>query len=580
MAEYFADKWLGKKVMGKFMKTKLLGLFALCFIWSCTENVSEKLSASPKKSSTVSNVSEKYVLSLTNDMSANFTHHLHAAGDSTAECKLSFASLPETEDYVKSDRDVALDCILDVGETDLFEQGFKISLDISEGMCEYVNVQPFNFYKFQPGFSRKRYYEVDCEDAACNSSKCGVIFKTWVDGDADGYVDFSELSNPVESEDLVKGCYFKHENREDTFYADINNDLPNCDEGYYEVVKPHHTGSTSDASCAAELDADILEANLAATKTSCDGKIRNCLEGPGEDFGIDDYPNYTSLIYYNETLSAINKSYSIQSPRARGYYTNMLLANFNRSCAGTNDGNGGVKTFHDIGTTSHIGNSNYASETDDGQGDANDIYSSTDFAGYLAETWARTASAEPDGYAGFTTTSAAGNFLIGTFGIDDDGDNRIDAIPYATGPFRGYNLGVRNYYSFDCLDNARDIRAKIRLFVREWDRKFDKTSDESVINVISDKTAAYTAALMDNQGYLDDDQSWNDILDWDDFLQMTHNEQYYIPTAAEDPSYYVTDGGVTIFNFTGDNRGDTKINNTCNEMSSPFDWRNFPNDML
>ncbi|HLW57767.1 MAG TPA: hypothetical protein VKY27_10300, partial [Bacteriovoracaceae bacterium] len=74
-----------------------------------------------------------------------------------------------------------------------------------------------------------------------------------------------------------------------------------------------------------------------------------------------------------------------------------------------------------------------------------------------------------------------------------------------------------------CFDSAAEMRARIKMVVRDWDRYF--SPDRTLFNLISDIDKG-TNARMDNPlgieipGDGDAVNSLNDFDDWDDFLRM------------------------------------------------------------
>lgn len=581
--EKIADKSLREIEMGICMKKQFLGFLVLLAVMGCTEKVSEELSKPATSSSSSSSSSELYSMKLTNTKNENFSHLLHLAGDAASDCELGFTTIPDADDYDKTDRDLSADCILDVEESDLFFQGFDIKMNISEGLCEYVRVRPFAYWNYQPGKTNRVIFEVDCEDDACNPTLCGNTFSTYIDTNGDNVFDdhtTDTFSNMVDDTTIAKMCYFDHTNYPERYGVDGASSAPNCDIGSVKTVVLNLSGNTTDNTCASSLTVTSVN------EDDCGGELRNCLEGPDDDFGFD-LTTHSGTIYFNNSLSAVEKDYNITSPYDLGKGSNRILANYNRACAGSDDG---VTTtvFVDPGIVN-----------DTTQGTANTIFSSNNFAGYLTEIKQRTPNVQvTDGTTTINTTLAgtgAYNYGDGINGIDFENDGTIDAYAYATGPFRGIAGGAQPYYQFSCLDKAYDIRAQIRLFVREWDRQFNINTDSLAINAISDYYTADTVAKMDNGGThdVDDLEDWNDFEDWDDFLLGDYGTtdttpNYYVaPTATLESTmlnsnyqWYRYDASVptNFADFTGITTTTNRVDNTCTEMSSPFDWRNFPRD--
>jgi hypothetical protein len=103
-------------------------------------------------------------------------------------------------------------------------------------------------------------------------------------------------------------------------------------------------------------------------------------------------------------------------------------------------------------------------------------------------------------------------------------------------------------YTFTCFDRALDVRARIRLSVREWDRIFSKAS--ATMALVSDKYLPAADRRLNADGtqlsnpsdplseenYLPS-ADWNDIANWDDFFgQICDPSQvagpYLCPTAG------------------------------------------------
>ena len=565
----------------------------------CTEKVSEELSAPATDASSTPPV-ETLDFELQNTKSKNLSYLLHQAGDSTSECKLSYLTAPSANDYDKTDTNSAIDCILDVEESDLFYQGIDLKLNASEGMCEYVRVKPFSYWNFQPGVTNRVLYQFSCEDNSCSSTLCGNTFKSFTDnGAAPGIYDEGDtFSNPTDASSPINFCYFNHKTKINRYGDDVTH-APNCDEGSVKIIKIKISGTNADDNCnfTTSVDPQSGEWPIESIETTeCGGQFRACIAGPGEDFDTD-FLTHTGRVHYNDGLGPMEKEFNIESPESRGLHSNRILANYTRSIATAL--NGTSEVYFSPG---HLNN---ADHTFIG---LHNVFSSTGFAGYTIETFSRGrglpvfdpvySSLYPAPMGHQITDGTSGTFLssYAINGIDFEGDDQVDAYALATGPFRGVSNLVTPYYQFACLDKAFDIRAQIRLFVREWDRQFEH-SNSAAINVISDVFQNATSALMDNNETpaLDDFEVWNDIYDWDDFFLAPYGihpdaNGYYViqaPVIDGSPGLYLENSynvrvnpaaGVT-FDYTGDVSAQNRMDDTGNEMYSPYDWRNFPTEV-
>jgi hypothetical protein len=125
------------------------------------------------------------------------------------------------------------------------------------------------------------------------------------------------------------------------------------------------------------------------------------------------------------------------------------------------------------------------------------------------------------------------------------GAGTIYGKPLAADPYMGIGTHVNPYYTMYCLDAAYDIKARIRLVVREWDRVFPTTSSD--IEYVSDLHLGINARQdVPGQVEITDDMdgivNFNDIGSWDEFAPMSRFPGIYDPlvtywTPYLDPTY-------------------------------------------
>lgn len=547
----------------KLKKRNVLFTLLIAFIvTSCTEKIADELKKVDSQESSNSNqtLSNKG-MRVVSTVNPGFSHLLHKEGNASAGCEILAPSAGwKASNYTKQDPSgtIVTDCILDVEELDLYQYGAKLKFDVDENLCEYVTYTPFRFFQYQPGISTKVQFEVGCDEV------CGE-FNEDVCNNYDGklYKTFDEATNYTSSNhffDSITGnpqtCQFDH-SLGDAF-------APNCDSGsvttkHYDItsypevwcnggdlgdftdrsaancetaytwadngtcddgvspdqatceaatqiwtpnfqcngVAPAGSRATEElctavgelrqfrcelASGNATLNEDISKRDVA----SCGGEAINCMEGPGTV--IEGDPKWTHTLWTNEDLSPISEEVIIDAPYDKEYRdgnmsTNRYVSSYSRVCSSQ-----GAKAS----------------------------YAAASFVGHEVENIPSFLS-----YSGEI--------------IDSDQNGIEDYIILADHPFQGTQLRysrpryyVTPYYSFSCLDKSRDIKAQIRVHIREWDREFN--SDSTYLNLVSDFEGSGDV-LMDNDGFYDQDQAWNDREDWDDFLTETSG----ICTA--DPSY-------------------------------------------
>ncbi len=143
----------------------------------------------------------------------------------------------------------------------------------------------------------------------------------------------------------------------------------------------------------------------------------------------------------------------------------------------------------------------------------------------------------------------------------------VKKTPFAADPFLGLNgARVNPFYTFYCLDRAYEVKARIRMAIRDWDRVFPSTTAD--LELISDvyKTPA-TSRRMDLPGTEEEVQNdpgrfnlFNDQNDWDVKVPMERtNSPTYVagttfwnpatsvsyPTGFWNPSYFPSLGPVS-----------------------------------
>ena len=545
------------------MKTQFNFLISLLMILSligCTDEISEEV----KSSETLSESEEealKFVgksIRLVNTANEDSSHFLHKAGDVSADCELTSPTLGFSRlDYDKENSAYTVDCILDVQENDLYFDGASVSLQVDEFLCEYIQYKPYRFFGFQPGATIKVQYNVQC-DSSCSSQStlsqfCGNTYKTTgavydateiydaansntslsVINASNGYfgLDITDPNltnlfyNQVSSDDL-RTCHFDYT---DIYTVLDGNTAPNCDQGTISTVPVQISGIevddgtcsdttyTTETTCEANMEtwsANLVtrcDATVTPTMTiekanssiyECGGDFASCLAGPGKDeFPTGEKSNYIAA---NTNSSEFSYPVTLAAPFDKNLRSNMWVANFSRICSSTSL----TKTNAQFDTTL---NTIYGHEVED-----------------LVE-----------------------RSIYGGVGIDEDGDGAFDYIPIGKHIFNGQGVygtsssNVHPYYAFKCLDQARDVKAQIRLFIREWDRSF--TAENAYIGRLSDINQS--TPLMDSSGDQAVGEEWNDYLDLDDLLS-----NYDYETSLDE-------------NGDGDDFDEIFFNNQCTGMA-------------
>ena len=466
----------------KNLKNQFGLIIALVLASSCTEEISQEVKNGENlttEQSELAKFQNKY-LRLANTSDPNLEYILHKSGSMQEACelkspKLGFSSL----NYKKDDPAVTVDCILDAKEYDLFFSGTDLEVQVDANLCEYVSYAPYRFFQYLPGTSAKTQYQVLC-DATCaqeHPSICDKKFRT------------QNSVPPIAVDPAILGTYFESNisdaaplTCEFDYSQDIDEPGPNCDDGNIRTISyALQAGNKLDAdgndvpSCQDDnigLDPQIVY--LDTTEVKCEGKNNSCLAGPGNDILPFDK---NRVVYQNLELGSFNKEINIKSPFSKGYLSNVYISNFSRVCS----------------STSAVKDNNVLFDT------------------------------ALNSLKGFEIEDLISRKAYQTYGVDEDGDGSIDYYPQgkhlfdarASEKYPNPSSAIKPYYGIYCLDKARDVKAQIRLFIREWDRDFN--SSNIYIGKLSDINQS--TSLMDSFGEQPDANCyWNDFRDLDDFL--------------------------------------------------------------
>jgi hypothetical protein len=538
-----------------------LTTFSLVFLLlvlgvSCTEEISDELKNTDQaasESSATKAVGNK--IKLVHKMDESLSYHLHSTKGRSYPCELEASgSNFSSTTYEKSDSKDVVDCILEVEELDLYFEGVEYELQVDEYLCEYVQYKPFKYFKYPVGYTTQKQYQVVC-DSACSSAIGGETFCANIEGT---YLTYDGASR-ITSTSAITGEFTNQTQASCKYdYSEVNG--PNCDPGKittytYNILPeernecvgdgPGVSARTSEADCelagtwgycsdgvsadeatclavpavwstactvagrgteeactasgswdlvaycgttnitGAGYDNQIIIDSDPPDIDDCGGETKNCLDGPSiEQIGED----YISEIYDNKDLSSFVKSWEI-SKSIGERASNRYAANYSRICSN---------------------NQTKASYYD------NVLTSATGLLGHEVETHT------PSPRKPFDGTDPTQVYQSETIDYNNDGND--DYVVLADHPFKGV-LGVGGvarktvmpYYGFYCLDKARDVKAQIRLFIREWDRMYEK--DSSKMEYVSDfDDPSDSTRLIDNDNYYDDDHPWNNFGDWDDFF--------------------------------------------------------------
>jgi hypothetical protein len=228
------------------------------------------------------------------------TTYLHQFNNFNAPCTI-----------VKGAAPTDMQCLLNVRELDLYEQGLKMDLNIAPGMCDYVSDVPYSFYNRRPGHGPIA-INIFIDDNAPGTDACtvtkanGVVVAGVISGHSCNW------AGGTATPDGTATC--------DYDYSTLPTPGPNCCEGIYSFNSSLKTvGATSFTS-------------VNTTGNSWKGNNSLCLAGP--------YLDSTSGWKYNSKTGApyeqirpakvvgFNQYYTIKAPITLNGADNTYAANF------------------------------------------------------------------------------------------------------------------------------------------------------------------------------------------------------------------------------------------------------------
>jgi hypothetical protein len=432
-----------------------------------------------------------------------FNQHLHKTGlgNKTTECKITereysarLFSTTMINGQPKPGPNPTYDitCFLDAEENSLFYNGFSLEILASAELCPYVAYEPYFFVQWPVGRSTRsmRTHRCDNLDTDRLRDQFGIQLGCDQAREINGTTHPS-WSTPVGFSKYQDLCDFDH----------TKDKGPNCDEGVIDISEITYT----------EVDLNgvpTLRPTPRTVRHECGGKATACLAGAG----LAKLPEGRFGIMYITEGKAVKEPLEFDSPYSKEYKTNKSVANYVRQCS------------------SEISNSNWSNFRPDDSADAARRR-------FRPEVLSRYSKGRVTWDAAPSDTLFT-NFLpfwddlppyaSAAHSVDTSRGRTVKHL--AADAFLGIGVPTNPYYNFYCLDSAKDIKARIRLAVRDWDRTFttadnvDLISDIFLRNPADDSPARFNGKMDTDDRELPEDDNphndFNDIRDWDDFLSI------------------------------------------------------------
>lgn len=425
-------------------------------------------------------------------------YRLHKAND-LVNATCAVADVVDTpDDLSNSPRDIT--CFVEAEEWALYHNGLNFQMSADANTCDYMVYKPYSFQRYQAGITARQdlsprvMARIECTPDITASylatippafgfsnpnsltlgQLCGRTFNVT------GTSITATSTNVGNTKDGAQS-FCSYDYSQEATPAGVDKG-PNCDEGaisYSTVVFSvvEDAGGTQSIAIGGETDLH-----------RCGGNVRACTAGPMPVELANEWTARGVNGKFTATQEAAKTvEYKVDAPYSLGHNTNFHIANFTRQCSGV-----GLWNL----SSSFLGSANSYNP---------------DLIAEYTELGAKTDVVQETDARGFDVVIISDDpFRAGLAGINPN-------INYSVEKFSS-----EPHYQFLCLDKAFDIKARIRVAVREWNKNFlvSLTSLAFVSDVFND---AFGTAKMDGTFQQTVPHgpwiNYNDRLDWDDFLR-------------------------------------------------------------
>jgi hypothetical protein len=486
-----------------------LSLIALSILMaSCNEKVSPELEKSNSTTPTSSATNEpptEYYFQINNTSSTLLNYKLHKTGPGNYNkaCEVRNTTGLSNDNFRGAQSANDISCFFEAEELSMFHGGFSFEIKASKNTCDYVAYSPYGFFDRIPGSSSATYYKVACEgpvdsgDIAASTGGLDLRDNTGsVIGCNEYVIDGAIIPQATRRRFTISEeqrlCAFNYTSRGGS----------NCDIGEITINELKVTVTPDQAG-----GPDVVTPEWSTRNIDCGGKVESCVAGPTKLLN-EDFASYTEI---TSTTPGQEVSVPYSYDGLIGKNTSLkFYANYRRDLA---------SKHIDYVTADNL-TSNYKNIWGDATyGKVFDSSVMDFFSGNLMMD---------------NVTPIISYTRLETEAVRSDTYYRK---PLAADPFLGIFYRVNPFYTFYCLDTAMDIKARIRMVVREWDRIYPTGSSESNIEFLSDlhllasgrQDAPYYVEVPDDN---DRFVYFNDLQDWDDKIPMTRTSGAFSPVGT------------------------------------------------
>ena len=400
----------------------------------------------------------KLRLNLSSNSLSNAILHKEGQGHSRSDCRVT---LDQINNDPKTDTKDIL-CYIDIGEHDLQKNGLALAVETS-GICPFVEHLPFGFFKKQYKKSDPASKNVFQATGAYQDEICK---NQWNSGN-----DIPEYHSRDGTQDGNYGQAY-------TSSTELCDDP--CDDGQI-TVNPVNYIKSGEKKCFTDTDGDgfydytesidLLKTSEASCDTTTDSWNYIC---DATNDGLDAFPSNCT----GSKLSCMSGPLSKLTELSAQDITDRI---------GVVTATNSTQTF------------NY-----DAPDSVNDSDITSDLNIYLANF------TKSNQCKAVLSNGQSSSYIYNDISWDAITKN-ADANDATAGKFNEANP----FYTYNCLNNSGEIKARIRLLVREWNKPFTADSSIDLINpddeLLSDN--------MDGSGNIDDNYigtGWNQFADFDD----------------------------------------------------------------
>lgn len=505
----------------------VLVLIKAMFLYGCQEKISPEL----EKTDQVKNLDDvegKFYFRVINTADKNLGFELHQTGPGNKNKSCSINSSEKFSNLnfeYKGSKDIT--CFLEAEELALYQAGLKFKLESSANSCKFVRYTPFSYYNRMPGDSTTDYYKTQCSD--------GVY-----DGNINEKFQPNSLINYKDSSGKAKCNSYVNSNIDtrirESFLIESENDLcrfnykdkgkESCDIGKITINTRNfiHVPATASSPEKYEFKDSVRTIN-------CGGKVMNCVKGP--------------ITFETPAAGSPRTAYISEQPEGKNIFIEKNYSPLETQNQFTTAG--GTYTY-----------ANYKRELANSEIDYGKLsYESFESFESYFKSFEGEKLFDPNVMEKYSQKFSAVK--------DNIEENKYYSQFLASDPFVGRFVGkvsyrINPFYTFECLDAAREPMARIRLIVRDWDRIFNSDEDhdeyteymEYLTDIFNNKPNLefpeyarmdYIPFVRKNAKEDDweeifekhDESYFNDYDDWDDILPMIYiyKDNIYRPIGGD-----------------------------------------------